>query len=103
MSNSNTSNPSNPPQQCEEIAPNNTGNLLSYGSLNLTLTLELFEEDFSKNNIEWKNFKNLSNLAFIKENQYLWERIKLSSTEQTMQILLHMNKVLKKKIKIKQI
>ena len=103
MSDINTSNPSNLPKQSEEISTNNIGNLLSYGSLNLTLTLELFEEDFSKNNIEWKNFKNLSNLTFIKENQFLWERIKLSSTEETMQILLHMNKVLRKKIKIKHI
>ena len=82
---------------------NNIGNLLSYGSINLTLTLELFENDFIQNDIEWKNIKNLSNLQFLKDNKSLWERIQLSSTEKNMQILLHMNKVLKEKIKIKYI
>ena len=100
---SNINNPSNPTQQNTEITINNIGNLLSYGSINLTLTLELFDEDFVKNDIEWKQLKNLSNLQFLKENKFLWERITLSSTENTMKILLHMNKVLKKKIKIKHI
>ena len=97
MSMPNIKNPSNPTQQNEEITINNIGNLLSYGSINLTLTLELFDEDFVKNDIEWKQLKNLSNLQFLKENKFLWERITLSSTENTMKILLHMNKVLKKK------
>ena len=79
------------------------GNLLSYGSINLTLTLELYEKDFIQNNIEWKKLNNLTNLDFLKENNNLWERIKLSSTDQKMQLFLHMNKILKEKIKIKHI
>ena len=97
------SNQSHNVKQSTEIGIGSKGNLLSYGSINLTLTLELFENDFIQNNIEWKNLRNLSSLNFIKENNNLWERIKLSSTEQNMQLLLHMNKVLKEKVKIKHI
>ena len=102
MSDPNESNPSNKIQQSGEITiTDNIGNLLTYGSVNLTLTLELYENDFEQNDIEWKNLKNLSDLNFLKENTNLWDRIKLSSTEQNMQLLLHMNKVLREKIKIK--
>ena len=87
----------------EILSTYNIGNLLSYGSINLTFTLEMKEEDFSNFGIEWKNLKNLSNLNFIKDNQILWGRIKLSSTEKNMILLLHMNKVLKEKIQIKHI
>jgi hypothetical protein len=93
----------NPAKQSIEISTANIGNLLSYGSINLTLTLELYENDFIQNNIEWKKLNNLSSLNFLKENNNLWERIKLSSTDQKMQLLLHMNKILKEKIKIKHI
>ena len=104
INNTNTSNNVNPTKQSREITVVNTmGNLLSYGSINLTLTLELFENDFIQNDIEWKKLKNLSNLQFLKENNSLWERIQLSSTEKNMQLLLHMNRVLKEKIKIKHI
>ena len=34
------------------------GNLLSYGCLNLTLTIELTENDLNKNDIKWENIKN---------------------------------------------
>ena len=102
MSDPNESNPSNKIQQSGEITiTDNIGNLLTYGSVNLTLTLELYENDFEQNDIEWKNLKNLSDLNFLKENTNLWNRIKLSSTEQNMQLLLHMNKVVREKIKIK--
>ena len=101
MSNPNASNNSNQNQQSAEMTTENIGNLLSYGSINLTLTLELFDNDFIENNIEWKKITSLSNVTFLKENTTLWDRIKLSSTEPNMQLLLHMNKILKEKIKIK--
>jgi hypothetical protein len=93
----------NSTQQNNEMSANNIGNLLSYGAINLTLTLQMDDIDFEENDIKWEKLKNLSNLSFIKDNQFLWERIKLSSTEKNMQLLLHMNKVLKEKIKIKHI
>ena len=105
MYNSNTINialnPSNPNQKNTEATTENIGNLLSYGSINLTLTLELFDNDLAEKNIEWKKINTLSDVSFLKENTTLWDRIKLSSTDPNMQLLLHMNKVLKEKIKIK--
>ena len=79
------------------------GNLLSYGCLNLTLTIELNEKDLNQYDIIWENIKSYSSLSFITQNNALWPRIKLSSTNSTLQILLHMNKILEKKIKIKHI
>ena len=101
MSNSNSYKQTSPNKKSVELSSSNIGNLLSYGSINLTLTIDLFDNDFIQNDIEWKNIKNLSDLIFLKENQLLWERIKLSSTDQNMQLLLHINKVSKEKIKIK--
>ena len=97
------SNQSNQMRQSTEISTANAGNLLSYGSINLTLTLELFENDFIQNKIQWKKLRNLPTLNFLKENINLWERIRLSSTDQNMQLLLHVNKILKEKVTIKHI
>ena len=79
------------------------GNLLSYGCLNLTLTIELNEKDLNQYNINWEKITNYDSLSFILENNSLWPRIKLSSTNDTLKIFLHMNKILEKKIKIKHI
>ena len=79
------------------------GSLLSYGCLNLTLTLELKEKDLEQNNLIWENIKNYNSLSFLNNNKNLWHRVKLSSTNSTLQTLLHMNKILDKKIKLKHI
>ena len=79
------------------------GNLISYGFLNLTLTLELNEKDINKYNISWADIKNYDSLYFIKTNKSLWLRIKLSSTNNTLSTFLYMNRILKTKIKIKNI
>ena len=79
------------------------GNLISYGFLNLTLTLELNEKDINKYNISWADIKNYDSLYFIKTNKSLWLRIKLSSTNNTLSTFLYMNRILKTKIKMKHI
>ena len=92
-------------QSCRNIhnIKSEKGNLISYGNLNLTLTIILNQNDLIQNNIEWEKIKNYNSLSFIKRNTYLWPRIKLSSTNKTLQILLNVNKILEKKIKIKHI
>ena len=65
-------------------AQNIKGNLLSYGCLNLTLTIELTENDFNKNEVKWENIKNYNMLSFIIKDTSLWPRIKLSSTNNTL-------------------
>ena len=79
------------------------GNMISYGCLNLTLTLELNEKDINKYNFSWTDLKNYDSLSFIKTNKSLWSRIKLSSTNNTLSTFLYMNRILKTKIKIKHI
>ena len=92
-------------QSCRNINNYHTqkGNMLSYGCLNLTLTIELNEKDLEQNNISWENLKNYNSISFINTNKSLWPRLKLSSTNNTLKALLHMNKILEKKIKIKHI
>ena len=92
-------------QSCRNINnyQSQKGNMLSYGCLNLTLTIELSEKDLEQNNISWENLKNYNSISFINTNKCLWPRLKLSSTNNTLRTLLHMNKILEKKIKIKHI
>ena len=92
-------------QSCRNIHNHRSqkGNMLSYGCLNLTLTIELTEKDLEKNNIAWENLKNYNSISFINTNKSLWPRLKLSSTNDTLETLLHMNKILEKKIQIKHI
>ena len=95
-------------QSCSNIhdsiyVKSSKGSLLSYGCLNLTLTLELKEKDLEQNNLIWENIKNYNSLSFLNNNKNLWNRVKLSSTNSTLQTLLHMNKILDKKIKLKHI
>ena len=61
------------------------------------------KKDLEQNNISWENLKNYNSISFINTNKSLWSRLKLSSTNNTLKALLHMNKILEKKIKIKHI
>ena len=94
-----------PSQSCKNIHNSNfsKGSMLSYGCLNLTITIEFNEKDLEQNNIVWENLKNYNSISFINTNKNLWTRMKLSSTNSTLQNLIHMNKILEKKIKIKHI
>ena len=58
-------------QSCRNINNYQTqkGNMLSYGCLNLTLTIELNEKDLEQNNISWENLKNYSSIPFINTNK----------------------------------
>ena len=68
------------------------GNLLSYGCLNLTLTIELNEKDLNQYNINWEKITNYDSLSFISENNTLWPRIKLSSTNELIGYVKNENK-----------
>ena len=77
-----------------------SGDLLSFGSVNLLFTLNLEKEDLSTYKIKWNELESLTDLSFIRENKELWKRIELTSTSDTLSILLQINKSSKKKIKI---
>ena len=76
------------------------GDLLAFGSINLLLTLNLDKNDLSKYKIEWEDLKTLKDLRFIRKHKHFWKRVELSSNDNTMNILLNINKTSKKLIKI---
>ena len=71
----------------------NIGKLITLGSLNLTLTLRLEKFEIQSLNINLRHLKNLKDLSFIIENEFLWDRIELSSKNELLNILFHMNKI----------
>ena len=76
------------------------GDLLAFGSINLLLTLNLTKHDLTKYKVEWDNFETLKDLRFIRKHKHLWKRVELSSNDNTMSILLNINKTSKKLVKI---
>ena len=89
----------------EDSAKNNikrigSGDLLSFGSINLLLTLNLEKEDINKYKINWHNLKSLENLTFIVDHKSLWKKVGLSSNNDTLNLLLQINELSKKLIKI---
>ena len=76
------------------------GDILSFGSINLLLTFNLQKEDINKFKINWNDLKSLENLNFLIKNKSLWKRFELSSTNDTINILLQINQSSKKLLKI---
>ena len=68
------------------------GELLAFGSLNLLLTLELMPSDLSKYKLNWEDIKSLKDLKFIRKHHHFWKRIELSSNNDTLKIILNINK-----------
>ena len=76
------------------------GDLLSFGSVKLLFTLNLDKTDLTNHSIKWDELESLSNLQFLRESKDLWKRVELSSTNDTLSILLQINKSSKKLVKI---
>ena len=91
-------------QKSEERKDDSTsigaGDLLSFGSVKLLFTLNLEKGDLTKYKLKWDDLNSLADLKFIRENKDLWKRIELSSTNDTLNILLQINKSSKKLVKI---
>ena len=79
----------------KESKNSNIGKIITFGSLNLLLTLKL-EEDNIKSK-DFNNLKDLDDLSFIIDNKKLWEKIELSSKSELLNSLLQMNKIKKNK------
>ena len=77
-----------------------SGDLLAFGSINLLLTLNLTEHDLKKYKVEWENLDTIKDLRFIRKHKHFWKRVELSSNDNTMNILLHINKTSKRLVKI---
>ena len=71
----------------------NIGKLITFGSLNLCLTLKLEKTEIQNLKINFRHLKTINDLNFIIENEYFWERIELSSKNELLNTLFHMNKI----------
>ena len=76
------------------------GDLIAFGNLNLILTLNIDESDLSKYKINWDDINSLKDLKFIRKHHHFWKRIELSSNNESMKILLNINKTSPKLIYI---
>ena len=75
----------------------NIGKLITFGSLNLSLTLKLEKVELQSLNLNFRKIKTINDLSFIVDNEKLWEKIELSSKNELLNTLFHMNRI--KKIK----
>ena len=71
----------------------NIGKIITFGSLNISLTLRLEKNDIQSLNINIHKIKSPKDLSFIIENENLWERIELSSKNELINTLIHMNRI----------
>ena len=71
----------------------NIGKIITLGSLNLCLSLNLEKSDIQSLDINIKNINDINDLYFILENEQLWERIELSSESVLLNTLFHMNRI----------
>ena len=76
------------------------GDLLTFGSVNLLLTLNLDENDLTKYKLNWESLSSLDDLKFIINHQHFWKRIELTSNNEAMNVILYINKTSPKLIKI---
>ena len=71
----------------------NIGKIITFGSLNISLTLTLKKIDIQSLNLKIHNIKSPKDLSFIIENEHLWERIELTSKSELLNKLINMNKI----------
>jgi hypothetical protein len=74
--------------------------IISLGCINITLSLELCQNDMEEHSINWENLNNLKDLSFIKTESNLWDKIEIKSDDISTNFFLYMNKVNKNKIYI---
>ena len=70
------------------------GSILSFGSINLLLTLNLEKHDVKKYKIKFDKLESLENLKFLKKHKRLWKNVSLSYSNNTLNYLSSLNKVL---------
>ena len=86
--------------EIDDIKKLESGDLLSFGIIHLLFSLNLEKHDLKKYKIKWEKLLSLENLTFIRKHKSLWKRIELSSNNDTMNILLNINKSSQKLLKI---
>ena len=68
--------------------------ILSIGHYDIDYSITLSEEDALKYHIEdITQLNTVEDISFLIENQYLWDRIKLKTDNNTINLLLYLNKI----------
>ena len=86
--------------ETEETKKLSSGDILAFGSVDLVMKLNLDKHDLKKYKVKWNELESLENLKFIRKHKHFWKRVELSSSNENMNILLHINKSSKKLVKI---
>ena len=73
----------------------NIGKIITLGGLELSLNLKLDKRDIQALNIDLRNIKSLQDLLFLIDNENIWEKIYLSTKNELINTLFHMNRVKK--------
>ena len=73
----------------------NIGKIITLGGLELSLNLKLDKRDIQILNIDLRNIKSLQDLSFLIDNENIWEKIYLSTKNELINTLFHMNRVKK--------
>ena len=82
----------------KEEKASNIGKIITFGSLNLFLTLRLEREDIKASGLyTFNQIQSLEDIFFITENYKLWERIELTSNNDLINSLFRMNLIKKTK------
>ena len=76
------------------------GNLLAFGSINLTFSLILKKQELKQYKIQFDSLKSLEDIKFLIKHKKLAKRVDISSKNDVMNILLNINKSAKKLLKI---
>ena len=71
------------------------GKIITLGGLELSLNLKLDKRDIQALNIDLRNIKSLQDLSFLIDNENIWEKIYLSTKNELINTLFHMNRVKK--------
>ena len=75
----------------------NIGKIITLGGLELSLNLKLDKRDIQTLNIDLRNIKSLQDLSFLIDNENIWEKIYLSTKNELINTLFHMNRLKIKK------
>ena len=73
----------------------NIGKIIALGGLELSLNLKLDKRDIQALNIDLRNIKSLQDLLFLIDNENIWEKIYLSTKNELINTLFHINRVKK--------
>ena len=75
----------------------NISKIIGIGIIDLTLSLDLSENEFIQYQIDESKLESINDMLFLSEKQELWDRMSISSNNSLISTLLFINKISKQK------